>query len=104
MSNDTKLQAEIKKLRDAGETYDEIGQKAGVSGALIWKIAHGQCASQKVKRHFDLNEKRYRVALEFISKNEQQKMINLLAELGPIRIWQSEVLLRLLDTEVTLKD
>ena len=129
MSIDFELQQEVEKLRNAGETYESIAEKAGVSGALIWKITQGKCGSPKVRAYFGLApkmvmiepcicgevhvkkscshtrpKKRYRVALEFLNKDEQQKMIGLLAEFGPIRTWQSEVLLRLLDTDAILKD
>ena len=30
-------------------TWDAIGRGLGVSGALAWKVAHGQCRSRKVR-------------------------------------------------------
>ena len=129
MSEDSELIDKIEKQRIRGCSYETIGKMADVSGALIWKITQGKCSSPTVRAYFGLAPKmvmiepcmcgevhvkkscphtrpkrRYRVALEFLSKDEQQKMISLLAEFGPIRTWQSEVLLRLLDTDAILKD
>ncbi len=43
---------EIEKLRNSGQTWEDIGDLIGVSGALIWKIAHGHCESNQVTRYF----------------------------------------------------
>ena len=59
---------EIEKLRNSGQTWEDIGDLIGVSGALIWKIAHGYCESKQVTRFFCPPEKRYRRCAEFTAE------------------------------------
>lgn len=57
MSFDIELIIEFQKLRNNGETYEGIGEKIGVSGALVWKVIKGRCTSHKARQYFGLPPK-----------------------------------------------
>ncbi len=59
---------EIEKLRNDGQTWEDIGDLIGVSGALIWKVAHGQCDSRQIEKYFFPPCKRHRRCAEFTAE------------------------------------
>ena len=44
-------------LRRQGKTYEQIAERIGVSGALIWKVMKGLCTSRKARAYFGLPPK-----------------------------------------------
>jgi len=97
MSVDDSLQLSINELRARNSlTWQEIGDLIGISKSLAWRVAHGKCDSAVARHFFGLPQKmvevlpcvvcggvhvqktctakhgrkRYRVALEFDTKEE----------------------------------
>lgn len=125
MALDIELKAKIDDYRSQGETYSGIAAAAGVSPALIWKIARGICSSNKVRAYFSLALKpvevvpcrgcgevhttktcpnpkdkgRYRLALEFDTAEEWRIARNLIGWLGNNRKEQSKALIMLIEQE-----
>ena len=124
MKPDNELQYHIEQLRFKKLTYDQIGKKIGISGALVWKVMKGKCTSHKARHYFGLPPKlveiapcavcgevhlqktcaarrdtrpRYRLALEFASESERDECARLMAlYLAPDRAEQSRHILDIL--------
>jgi hypothetical protein len=84
-----KEQATLQEMAET-MTWDEIGAALGVSGALVWKVANGRCgAGLKLRKALGTHHKRYRLALEFDSKEQRDKMARRLQIYGQDRKEQS---------------
>ena len=101
----------LAEMKNNGMSWQEVGKELGVSGTLAWKVCKGVCQSNKIDAALGLAEaevivpiamakknypnpkdkNRFRVALEFDTKEEQQEAIKLLSLLGSTRKEQSRM-------------
>ena len=66
-----------------GKTWEQVGEALGVSGALARKVALGECRpGLKVRKALGTHRRRYRLALEFETKEEQKRFVRRLAIYG----------------------